>query len=60
MYIPAAPLCAKNARFAADCGRHFLAGTSPGDFAAENYEAHWPDRATLADLTSTGRAQLGL
>ena len=60
MYIPAAPLCEKNARYAAECGRHFLAGTSPGDFAPENYEAGWPDRATLADLTATGRAQLGL
>ena len=60
MYIPAAPLCEKNARYAADCGRRFLAGTSPGDFAPEDYEAGWPDRATPADLAPTGRAQLGL
>ncbi|MFC0543681.1 DUF1479 domain-containing protein [Kutzneria chonburiensis] len=60
MYIPAAPMCPKNARYAADCGRRFLAGTSPADFAAEDYEATWPDRATLADLTAIGRAQLGL
>ncbi len=60
MYIPAAPLCDKNARYAAECGRNFLDGNSPGDFAPENYEAAWPDRATLADLTAIGRAQLGL
>ena len=60
MYIPAAPLCEKNARYAARCGQDFLRGTSPGDFAAEDYEASWPDRAQLADLSRTGREQLGL
>ena len=60
MYIPAAPLCEKNARYAEESGRHFLAGTSPGDFAAEDYESTWPDRATLPDLTPAGRAQLSL
>ena len=38
----------------------FLTGASPGDFAAEDYEATWTGRATPADLNDTGRKQLGL
>jgi hypothetical protein len=60
MYIPASPYCEKNAAYAIECGRAFLAGTSPADFAAEDYEVRWDDRATLPDLTATGREQLGL
>ncbi|HEU5419824.1 MAG TPA: YbiU family protein [Streptosporangiaceae bacterium] len=60
MYIPAAPYCEKNAAYAAACGQAFLAGASPADFAAENYETTWTGRATLADLTAAGRDQLGL
>jgi hypothetical protein len=60
MYIPAAPNCEKNAAYAAACGQAFLAGASPADFAAEDYETAWTGRATLADLTQAGRQQLGL
>ena len=60
MYIPAAPYCAKNAAYAKACGQAFLAGASPADFAAEDYEATWTGRATVANLNATGRAQLGL
>jgi hypothetical protein len=60
MYIPAAPHCAKNAAYAADCGRAFLAGESPSDFAPEHYEAGWTGRPGPADLSPTGRLQLGL
>jgi hypothetical protein len=60
MYIPCAPFCAKNAEYAAACGRAFLAGASPGDFAPEDYEAGWTGRATLGDLSAVGRRQLGL
>ena len=38
----------------------FLTGASPGDFAAEDYEATWTGRATPADLNDTGRKQLDL
>jgi hypothetical protein len=38
MYIPAAPYCAKNAAYANDCGKAFLTGESPSDFAPEHYE----------------------
>ena len=59
MYIPAAPWCDKNLAYAKACGEAFLAGVSPSDFAAEDYEVTWAERPTLADLTDVGRAQLG-
>lgn len=40
--------------------RAFLAGRSPGDFAAEDYEVDFDGRATIADITPAGRVQLGL
>ncbi len=60
MYIPASPHCAKNAAYAEKCGCAFLAGTSPGDFAPEDYEVNGTGRATVGDLDDVGRAQLGL
>jgi hypothetical protein len=60
MYIPASPYCEKNAAYAAACGQAFLGGTSPTDFAAEDYETRWSDRATVDDLNLTGLRQLGL
>lgn len=60
MYIPAAPWCPRNARYAERVREAFLDGSSPGDFPAEHYERDWPDRATLADLNETGRRGLGL
>jgi hypothetical protein len=60
MYIPASPWCDKNAAYAAQCGKAFLAGTSPTDFAAEDYEVNWVGRPGVDDLNATGRAQLGL
>jgi Protein of unknown function (DUF1479) len=60
MYIPAAPWCDKNAVYARLCGEAFLAGRSPGDFAAEDYEIDFAGRATLDDLDETGRRQLAL
>ncbi len=60
MYIPSSPFCEKNATYAAACGKAFLAGVSPGDFAAEDYEISWAGRGTLAALNLVGRKQLGL
>jgi hypothetical protein len=60
MYIPAAPHCRKNVAYAQQCGQAFLAGTSPSDFAAEDYEVSWTGRATVDDLSPVGREQLGL
>lgn len=60
MYIPAAPYCEKNATYADNCGKAFLAGESPSDFAPEHYEVDWNGRPTAAELSPTGRRQLGL
>ncbi|MEU8634998.1 YbiU family protein [Amycolatopsis sp. NPDC048633] len=60
MYIPASPHCPKNAAYVEKCGRAFLAGVSPGDFAPEDYEVNWTGRATVDDLNAVGRGQLGL
>jgi hypothetical protein len=60
MYIPASPYCEKNAAYAAECGKAFLAGTSPTDFAAEDYEVDWAGRPTAGELSTVGREQLGL
>lgn len=60
MYIPAAPWCTKNERYAHSVRRAFLAGNSPSDFPDENYEANWPNRFAETDLNEIGRRGLGL
>jgi Protein of unknown function (DUF1479) len=60
MYIPAAPWCPRNERYAAVVRQAFLAGSSPSDFPDENYETTWDNRFTLEDLNPTGRRGLGL
>jgi hypothetical protein len=60
MYIPAAPWCPRNERYAASVREAFLTGSSPADFPAEHYERTWPDRFSPNDLTDIGRRGLGL
>ena len=60
MYIPAAPSCAKNEAYADRVRQALLAGASPADFPAEDYEASWPDRFPADALNETGRRGLGL
>ena len=60
MYIPSSPYCEKNASYAIACGKAFLTGASPSDFAPEDYEVDWVGRGTLDDLNPVGRKQLGL
>ncbi len=60
MYIPAAPWCPRNERYAASVRDAFATGSSPSDFPAEHYEREWPDRFAEADLNATGRRGLGL
>jgi hypothetical protein len=60
MYIPAAPWCPRNERYAERVRSAFLAGMSPSDFPAEHYERDWHDRTTLADLSAIGRRGLGI
>ena len=60
MYIPAAPWCERNERYAADVRDAFLTGSSPGDFPEEHYEREWPDRFGADQLNPIGRRGLGL
>jgi Protein of unknown function (DUF1479) len=60
MYIPAAPWCPRNERYATRVRAAFAAGSSPDDFPAEHYERDWDGRFTAADLNETGRRGLGL
>ncbi|HYQ62533.1 DUF1479 domain-containing protein [Actinophytocola sp.] len=59
MYIPAAPWCPRNERYAEHVRDAFLTGSSPSDFPAEHYERDWAGRFTEADLNDTGRRGMG-
>lgn len=60
MYIPSAPWCAKNERYAGAVRDALATGTSPPDFPQEHYEATWPDRFRIEDLNDIGRRAVGL
>ncbi|NNG39900.1 DUF1479 domain-containing protein [Flexivirga sp. ID2601S] len=60
MYIPAAPWCPKNERYAVSVREAFRSGDSPADFPAEHYERDWAGRFTEAELNRTGRRGMGL
>jgi hypothetical protein len=60
MYIPAAPWCPRNERYAANVRESFVTGSSPSDFPGEHYERTWANRFGLDDLNETGRRGLGL
>lgn len=60
MYIPAAPLCEKNARYAARMAEALASGESPADFPAEHYEVGWRNRFTPDELNAIGRRGLRL
>lgn len=59
IYIPGAPLCAKNARYARQQQDRFLSGRTPPDFGRDDRESSFEDRATLADLSELGKRQMG-
>jgi len=60
MYIPAAPWCPRNEKYAASVREAFLTGSSPSDFPEENYERQWANRFQETDLNDTGRRGLGI
>jgi Protein of unknown function (DUF1479) len=60
MYIPAAPACAKNERYAASVRDALSAGMSPDDFPAEHYEVDWTSRFRVDHLNDIARRGLGL
>jgi Protein of unknown function (DUF1479) len=59
MYIPAAPWCPRNEKYAQNVREAFLTGASPSDFPAEHYERDWDGRFTVADLNDIGRRGMG-
>ncbi len=60
MYIPAAPLCEKNAAYAMKVAQALASGASPSDFPQEDYETGWRNRFTPDALNANGRRSLGL
>ena len=60
MYIGATVGCAKNTTYLARQAPTFLAGRTPPDFAADDFEVDFRGRGTESDLTALGRSQLGL
>ena len=60
VYVGSTPYCEKNLAYAKKQSQKFLAGKSPPDFAAEDYEVSYKNRATIKDLTSLGKKQLAL
>jgi hypothetical protein len=60
MYIPAAPWCPRNERYASSVRDAFEKGESPSDFPAEHYEREWDGRFRPEQLNAIGRRGLGL
>lgn len=60
IYIPAAPMCAKNAAYAENVAERFRLGESPTDFPKEDYETDWDNRFKEDDLNEIGARGLGI
>ena len=60
VYVGSTPYCEKNLAYAKKQSQKFVEGKSPPDFAAEDYEVAYKNRATITDLTSLGKKQLAL
>ena len=58
VYVGSTPYCEKNLAYAKKQSQKFLEGKSPPDFAAEDYEVNYKNRATISDLTLLGKKQL--
>jgi len=60
MYIAAAPWCKKNATYLPHQWASFIEGKSPPDFAADDFEVDFLDRADEGVLTPQGKKQMQL
>ena len=60
VYVGSTPYCKKNLEYSKKQAQKFLRGKSPPDFAPEDYEINYKNRATVSDLTSLGKKQLAL
>ncbi len=59
MYIPAAPWCPRNERYAVSVRDAFECGASPADFPPEDYETDWEGRFLKSELNERGLRGLG-
>jgi len=59
IFIGATPYCEKNKKYIQIQKEHFLEGRSAPDFAAEDREVHYKNRATFDDLTDLGKKAMG-
>ena len=60
VYVGSTPYCEKNLSYAKKQSVKFLEGKSPPDFAEEDYEVSYKNRAKTSDLTPLGKKQLAL
>ena len=60
VYVGSTPYCEKNLSYAKKQYVKFLEGKSPPDFAEEDYEVRYKNRAKASDLTPLGKKQLAL
>ena len=60
VYVGSTPYCEKNLSYAKKQSVKFLEGKSPPDFAEEDYEVRYKNRAKVSDLTPLGKKQLAL
>ena len=60
VYVGSTPYCEKNLSYAKKQSVKFLEGKSPPDFAEEDYEVSYKNRAKASDLTPLGKKQLAL
>ena len=60
VYVGSTPYCKKNLDYSKKQAEKFLHGKSPPDFAPEDYEINYKNRATINDLTELGKKQLSL
>ena len=60
VYVGSTPYCEKNLSYAKKQSVKFLEGKSPPDFAKEDYEVRYKNRAKASDLTPLGKKQLAL
>ena len=59
-YVGSTPHCKKNLAYAKKQSIKFLEGKSPPDFAPEDDEVNYKNRADISDLTPLGKKQLAL
>jgi len=59
MFIGATPHCEKNKKYIELQKEHFLEGRSAPDWAAEDREVNYENRATIDDLTDLGKKAMG-